>query len=76
MGETITVTIEGRHVPVDPAREYSGAELRTLGGVGAQDKLVLEEADGAETAIPPSGKLRLSANANLFVSHRHRRGGR
>ncbi len=74
MSETITVTIEGRHVQLDPAREYSGIELRSLGGVGARDKLVLEEADGTETAIPPSGKLKVVANANLFVSHRHRRG--
>jgi hypothetical protein len=74
MSETVTVTIEGKQLQLDPARDYTGSELRALGGVGDRDKLVLEETDGTETAVPPSGKLRLSANANLFVSHRHRRG--
>ena len=70
---SVEVTIEGKPVPLE-SREYSGAELRKLGGVGANDKLVREEPDGTETAVPPAAKITPLAGQNFFVSHRHRRG--
>jgi hypothetical protein len=69
----VSVTIEGKEVLVEP-REYTGADLRKLGGIGPNDKLVREEADGSETAIPPAAKVTPVAGQNFFVSHRHRRG--
>jgi len=70
---TITVNIEGapRHLE---DREYTGAELRELGGLGPRDKLVREEPDGSETAIPPARRVQVSPNDNFFASVRHRRG--
>lgn len=69
----VKVTFEGREVALED-RAYTGAELRALGGLGPRDKLVLEEADGSETAIPAGKRVRLHAGANLFVSVRFRRG--
>ncbi len=71
--EKVSVTIEGAPQSLDD-REYSGAELRELGGLGPRDKLVREEQDGSETAIPPSRQIRPVANDNFFASVRHRRG--
>jgi len=69
----VDVTIEGKGIPLE-VREYTGAELRKLGGVGTNDKLVREEPDGTETAVPPAAKVKPEAGQNFFVSHRHRRG--
>jgi hypothetical protein len=69
----VDITIEGKALSVE-SREYTGAELRTLGGVGANDKLVREEADGSETALPAAAKVTPLSDQNFFVSHRHRRG--
>lgn len=71
--EGIQVTIEGAPKSIED-RDYTGQELRDLGGLGPRDKLVREEADGTETAIPTTGKIRPKANDNFFASVRHRRG--
>ncbi len=73
MGSSVEITIEGRTVPVED-REYSGAELRQLGGLAGEDKLVLEGSDGSETAIPSTLRRRVVAGENYFKSVRHRRG--
>lgn len=69
----VKVTIEGREYALDD-REYSGRELRELAGLAPRDKLVREEEDGSETAIPPGKHIRLRPGDNLFVSVRFRRG--
>lgn len=69
----IGVTIEGRSLTLDD-REYSGKELRGLAGLAPRDKLVREESDGTETAIPPGRKIRPRDGDNFFVSVRFRRG--
>jgi hypothetical protein len=70
---TIDVTIEGTTYQLQD-REYSGAELRQLAGLANKDKLVREEPDGSETAIPPGRKVRPHEGDNFFVSVRFRRG--
>ena len=70
---TVTVTIEGQAYTLED-REYTGAELRRLAGLANKDKLVREEADGSETAIPPGKKVRPKEGDNFFVSVRFRRG--
>lgn len=69
----IQITIEGHSYTLDD-REYTGAELRVLAGLANRDKLVREEGDGSETAIPPGRKLRPKQGDNFFVSVRFRRG--
>lgn len=69
----VTVTIEGTPYELED-REYTGAELRALAGLANKDKLVREEDDGSETAIPPGRKVRLEEADNFFVSVRFRRG--
>jgi hypothetical protein len=73
MTETIQITVEGKPARVDD-REYSGTELRTLGGLANHDKLVREEADGSETPIPPTKHVQVHHGENYFKSVRHRRG--
>jgi hypothetical protein len=73
MDQSVLITIEGTEFKLEE-RDYSGSELRKLAGLPEKDKLVLEEADGTETAVPPAMKVKLVAGSNLFVSHRHRRG--
>jgi hypothetical protein len=70
---TVTVTIEGASYTLE-SREYTGAELRKLAGLPNKDKLVLEEPDGSETAIPPGRKIVPQEGGNFFVSVRFRRG--
>jgi hypothetical protein len=70
---TIQVTIEGKPYELQN-REYSGAELRALAGIPEKDKLVREEPDGSETAIPPAREVRPNEGDNFFVSVRFRRG--
>lgn len=70
---TVTVTIEGASYSLEN-REYTGAELRRVAGLPNKDKLVLEEPDGSETAIPPGRKIVPQEGENLFVSVRFRRG--
>ena len=69
----IEVTIEGDSYTLED-REYTGAELRSLAGIANRDKLVREEEDGSETAIPPGRSLRPKEADNFFVSVRFRRG--
>ncbi len=69
----IEVTIEGRPYPLAD-REYTGAELRALAGLPEKDKLVREEEDGSETAIPPGRRVRPKPGDNFFVAVRFRRG--
>jgi hypothetical protein len=69
----IQVTIEGDSYTLED-REYTGAELRSLAGLTNRDKLVREEEDGSETAIPPGRKVRAQPGDNYFVSVRFRRG--
>jgi hypothetical protein len=69
----VDVTIEGKPYSLEP-REYTGAELRELAGLHNRDKLVREEADGSETAIPPGRKLIPEERDNYYVSVRFRRG--
>ena len=69
----INVTIEGTPRQVED-REYSGAELRALAGLANKDKLVREENDGSETAVPPGRKIHPEEGDNFFVSVRFRRG--
>jgi hypothetical protein len=70
---TVTVTIEGTEFHLED-RPYTGAELRRLGGLHNKDKLVREEADGSETAIPPGRKVTPQAGDNFYASVRFRRG--
>lgn len=70
---SVNVTIEGRAFSLE-AREYKGLELRELAGLDNKDKLVREEPDGSETAIPPGKKVLPNAGDNFFVSIRFRRG--
>jgi hypothetical protein len=70
---TVTVTIEGASYTLE-SREYTGAELRKLAGLPNKDKLVLEEPDGSETAIPPGRQIVPQEGGNFFVSVRFRRG--
>lgn len=70
---TIEVMIEGRALTLDD-RDYSGKELRGLAEIAPRDKLVREEPDGTETAIPPGRKIRPRDDDNFFVSVRFRRG--
>jgi hypothetical protein len=70
---TVEVTIEGQPYTLEN-RPYKGMELRDLAGLHNKDKLVLEEPDGSETAIPPGRKVAPKDNDNFFVSVRFRRG--
>jgi hypothetical protein len=70
---TVEVTIEGNPYTLEN-REYKGMELRELAGLHNKDKLVLEEPDGSETAIPPGRQIIPNAGNNFFVSVRFRRG--
>lgn len=70
---TVAVTIEGQPFTLEN-REYTGMELRALAGLHNKDKLVLEEPDGSETAIPPGRRVLPKEGDNLFVSVRFRRG--
>lgn len=70
---TVLVTIEGKEYSLEP-REYTGRELRCLAGLHEKDKLVREEPDGSETAIPPGHKITPTEGDNFFVSVRFRRG--
>jgi hypothetical protein len=69
----VRVTIEGQEYTLED-REYTGAELRALAGLTNRDKLVREESDGTETAIPPGKKVRPKEGDNFYVSVRFRRG--
>lgn len=69
----VDVTIEGKHYSLE-AREHKGSELRALAGLHNRDKLVREEADGSETAIPPGRKVVPREGDNFYVSVRFRRG--
>lgn len=69
----IQITIEGDSYTLED-REYTGAELRALAGIANRDKLVREEQDGSETAIPPGRRARPKQAENFFVSVRFRRG--
>jgi hypothetical protein len=71
--KTVDVTIEGKPYSLEH-REHTGAELRRLAGLAPKDKLVREEPDGSETAIPPTKKIRAVEGDNFFVSVRFRRG--
>lgn len=71
--QVVNVTIEGQAFALEP-REYKGSELRALAGLHAKDKLVREEPDGTETAIPPGRKVRPNEGDNFYVSVRFRRG--
>lgn len=70
---TIPVTIEGSSFGLED-RDYKGLELRELANLANKDKLVREEADGSETAIPPGKKVRPREGDNFYVSVRFRRG--
>jgi hypothetical protein len=70
---TVDVTIEGQPFALEN-REYKGSELRELAGLHNKDKLVREEADGSETAIPPGRKIVPKEGDNFYVSVRFRRG--
>jgi len=70
---TVIVTIEGNPYTLEQ-REYKGSELRALAGLHNKDKLVLEEADGSETPIPPGRKIVPQEGENFFASVRFRRG--
>jgi hypothetical protein len=69
----VHVTIEGAPYDLEN-REYTGHELRDLASVPNTDKLVREEPDGSETAIPPGRKVQPHEGDNFFVSVRFRRG--
>lgn len=70
---SVDVTIEGQAFSLE-AREYKGSELREIAGLANKDKLVREESDGSETAIPPGKKVLPKEGDNFFVSIRFRRG--
>ena len=67
------VQIEGKAVEVED-REYSGEELKTLGGVAKGANLVREEADGSETRIRDDEKVRPKVGQNFYHSPKHKRG--
>jgi hypothetical protein len=69
----IEVRIEGRPFALED-REYTGAELRLVAGLLEKVKLVREEEDGTETAIPPGQHIRPKPGDNFFVAVRFRRG--
>ncbi len=69
----VHVTIEGQSFTLEN-REYKGSELRQLAGLANKDKLVREEPDGSETAIPPGKKVLPHGGDNFYVSVRFRRG--
>lgn len=69
----IEVFIEGRPFRLSD-QEYTGAELRKIAGIPEKDKLVREDPDGSETAIPLTASIRLHNGENFFVSVRFRRG--
>jgi hypothetical protein len=69
----VTVTIEGSEFELED-REYKGSELRELAGLENRDKLVREETDGSETAIPPGRKIHPREGDNFYISIRFRRG--
>lgn len=69
----IEVTIEGCPFALED-REYTGAELRLIAGLPDRVKLVREEGDGSETAVPPGQHLRPKPGDNFFVAVRFRRG--
>lgn len=71
--ETVAVTIEGSTYMLED-REYKGSELRELAALRNRDKLVREEPDGSETAVPPGAKVRPTDGDNFYVSVRFRRG--
>ena len=73
MNDTVAITIEGQPVTVED-REYTGAELRGLAGLAEADKLVRENDDGTETAVPAAKAVRPHPGENYFRSVRHRRG--
>lgn len=70
---TVEVTIEGKTYTLE-RRDYKGSELRELAGLHNKDKLVREEPDGSETAIPPGRKIVPRDADNFYVSVRFRRG--
>lgn len=70
---TIQVIIEGSSYGLED-RDYKGLELRELASLANKDKLVREDPDGSETAIPPGKKLRPREGDNFYVSVRFRRG--
>jgi hypothetical protein len=57
MFNLITVRIEGKEYQVED-REYSGAELKKIGGIMPSTDLVLEEADGSERSIRDEERIR------------------
>lgn len=69
----IEIMIEGRSFSLED-REYTGTELRLLAGLPEKVKLVREEEDGSETAVPPGQYIRPKPGDNFFVSVRFRRG--
>jgi hypothetical protein len=69
----VQVTIEGKPFRL-PAYEFTGAELRKIAGIPEKDKLVREEPDGTETAIPLGKSVLLQDGDNFFVAVRFRRG--
>ncbi len=69
----IEVMIEGRPFALED-REYTGAELRLIAGLPEKVKLVCEEEDGSETAVPPGRRIRPRPGDNFFVAVRFRRG--
>jgi hypothetical protein len=69
----IEVTIEGHPFALED-REYTGAELRLITGLPEKAKLVREEEDGSETAVPPGQHIRPKPGDNFFVAVRFRRG--
>ena len=70
---SVAVTIEGNPYELED-REYKGSELRDIAGLANRDKLVREEADGSETAIPPGQQVRPKSGDNFYISVRFRRG--
>lgn len=69
----IEVTIEGHRFSLED-REYTGAEFRHAADLPDKVKLVREEEDGSETALPPGQLVRPKPGDNFFVSVRFRRG--
>lgn len=67
------IQIEGKAVEVDD-KDYSGAELKNLGGIAKGANLVREEADGSETRIRDDEKVRPKAGQNFYHSPKHKRG--
>jgi hypothetical protein len=69
----VQVIIEGRPFRLAD-HDFTGAELRNIAGIPEKDKLVREEPDGSETAIPLAKSVRPHDGDNFFVSVRFRRG--